>query len=75
MCKGTLRIKTSKQQRYRVSWEKYQGKVWKDRQPAKQKGFQAVRIYPLEDKMLMKKFNQGNSMVEIPLKQKIPQWP
>lgn len=36
---------------------------------------QTVRIYPLGDKMLMKKFNQGSSVVEIPLKKKIPQWP
>lgn len=36
---------------------------------------QAVRIYPLGDNMLMKKFNQGSSAVKIPAKEKIPQWP
>lgn len=78
MCKGTLGIKTSKQQRYGVSWESIREKSGKTGGQQSKRDFnavQAVRIYPLGDKMLMKKFNQGSSVVKIPLKKKIPQWP
>lgn len=51
------------------------GKAGRQQSRKDSNAVQAVRIYPLGDNMLMKKFNQGSSVVRIPLKKKIPQWP
>lgn len=42
MCKGTLRIKTSKQQRYRVSWESIREKSGKTGSQQSRKDFKQL---------------------------------